>query len=59
MTVVAANDDERWRSVLAALYEHGKAMGQILVKHMCETLLQSIERKCGGIAANRSQWYFP
>ena len=44
MQVVAANDDERWRSVLAALYEHGKAMGQILVKHMCETLLQSIER---------------
>ena len=36
-------------------------MGPILAKHMCETLLQEIEKKygSGAISANRTQWHFP
>jgi len=57
LQVVAATDDEQWRSVLASLYEHGSALGQILVKHMCETLLQRIERECQAVVT--PQWDFP
>ena len=37
--VIAEEDDEEWRSVLASLYDHSSIMGRILVKHICDTLL--------------------
>ena len=32
-------NDSKWRSVLASLYEHGHIMGSILIKHIYESLL--------------------
>ena len=39
LNVIAKENDEQWRGVLATLYEHGSSMGDMLAKHMCENLL--------------------
>lgn len=46
LNVIAKENDEQWRGVLATLYEHGSSMGDMLAKHMCENLLQSVETQC-------------
>ena len=40
-------DDSKWRTVLASLYQHGRVMGGILIKHIYEALLvRLLEEPC-------------
>ena len=46
--LATAEDDSKWRTVLASLYEHGNVMGSILIKHLYESLLERLLVECCG-----------
>ena len=48
LTVLAKSDESKWRSVLASLYEHKSTLAPVLIKCMCESLLETLKQECLG-----------
>ena len=46
--MLAKSDENKWRSVLASLYEHKSTLAPVLVKCMCESLLETLKKECLG-----------
>ena len=59
--VLAMEDDSKWRTVLASLYEHGHIMSSILIKHLYESLLERVQvHSCSReVEMLPCQWDFP
>ena len=55
--MVASDDDQEWRAVLATIFEHGQVMGRVLIKHICESLWQRAVKELP--ATESSSWDFP
>ena len=60
--VVAKENEDEWRSVLASLYEHGSALAPVLVKHMCQRLLKQLKDEFDpttNASISLESWSFP
>ena len=55
--MVASDDDQEWRAVLASIYEHGQVMGRVLVKHVCDSLWQRAVREYSPVESQA--WDYP
>ena len=55
------DNDSKWRTVLASLYQHGRVMGAILIKHIYESLLARLleEQSIVQVPMQPGLWEFP